>query len=78
MSAKNKTPGAEGFYIDKDGKKADANFHEPILEGISPEADKQHRLQSYHRAVEVHGIPPDRAAKLYGLEPSDIKIRPRR
>lgn len=77
MSARNQTPGNEGFYIDENGNKADADIHEPILEGISPEAHKRHRLEAFYRAVTVHGIPAERAAKLYGLEPSDIVIEPR-
>jgi hypothetical protein len=77
-AARDRTPrprsGNEGSCIDEHGKKADADFHEPILEGVHPEADKRHRIKSFRRAVERHGIPVERAARLYGLEPSDIMV----
>jgi hypothetical protein len=73
-----KAAGREFHYIDKDGKRADHELHEPILQGVSEEADKAHRLESFHRAVEVHGIPAERAARLYGLEPEDVVIKPPR
>jgi hypothetical protein len=68
-AATDKTPGKEGVYI---GNKADADIHEPILNGISPEAARKHRLRAFRRAVEIHGIPAEQAARLYGLEPSDL------
>jgi hypothetical protein len=72
-----KPQGREGYYVGKDGKKADAEIHEPILDGISEEAHRAHRLESFHRAVAI-GIPVDEAAKLYGLESEDIILKPRR
>jgi hypothetical protein len=71
-AATDKMPGNEGVYIDKDGNKADADIHEPILNGISPEADRKYRLRAFRRAVDVHGIPAEQAARLYGLDPSDL------
>ena len=59
--------GSEGFYLDKNGQKADASIHYPILDGIDPADDYQFRLESFHHAIAC-GVDPERAAKSYGIE----------
>jgi hypothetical protein len=63
MSAKR----GEAFYFDENGEKKDADIHNFILDGVSPEDDLKHRTQSFHFAV-ASGIPPERAARMFGLE----------
>lgn len=63
MSAK----GNEAFYIDENGQKADAAIHDFILGGVSPEAEKRHRVESFHLAV-ASGVDPAVAARVFGLE----------
>jgi hypothetical protein len=58
--------GSEVFYIDENGRKADAAIHEEILAGISPEDDLKNRTESFHFAVGL-GIDPEKAARAFGL-----------
>jgi hypothetical protein len=58
--------GNEVFYIDENGRKADAAIHEEILAGISPEDDLKNRVESFHFSVSL-GIDPGVAARALGL-----------
>ena len=67
MSPENPRQSREGFYIDKDGKPADASIHYPILDDVDPAVDYKHRVASFHRAVEA-GVDPEMAARAFGIE----------
>lgn len=59
---------ADEVFSMRNGQKVDAHIHDPILDSVSEEADLRHRMESYKIAVEIVGIDPPLAAKLYGLE----------
>ena len=54
-------------FIEQDGKKMDAPIHEPILNGISKEAERRLRMRSAQR-VAVRGVPQEILGKLFGDE----------
>lgn len=54
----------EGFYVDAQGSKQDADLHFPILDGGD---DRRLRMKSFRRAVEL-GVAPDLAARVYQIE----------
>jgi hypothetical protein len=54
----------ELFYVDKNGKARDAEFHEEILAGIDPKDEEELQIIAYHRAIEL-GIDEQTARKLY-------------
>lgn len=63
----------EMFYIDpQTGRKADADSHNEILDGISPENDRKLRRATRLRVEAKHALSDDALDKLYGpdtLEP---------
>jgi hypothetical protein len=56
---------SEAFYVDENGNRGDGDIHYPILDA-APD-DTKFRHESFLRAVEA-GIPPERAAKMFGIE----------
>lgn len=57
MNPKPDTSGTELFYIDKNGKKADAELHEEMLNSITPQ--ERHKRAGANRAL----------ARKLGLDP---------
>ncbi len=55
----------EFYCIDNDGKRRDADLHEPILD--NPEADLFCRKQSFKQAV-ARGTPREIAKQMYGAD----------
>ena len=61
--------GREGYSIDpKTGQKEDETVHGPILEGLSPQAKKQHRRAAKDGARARHGFDEETLNLLYGRD----------